>query len=104
MSYSKHPPMGNNWYPPREVFSSHDQWEAHVKTLDVVYAHQRSIDEAHQKLEELNKLVKSNVGQVQAVNGPLNTKIVGLNVKPGQPSSGDTLRWDATNAEFTFGA
>jgi hypothetical protein len=93
--------MPDPYYPDRSHFKTHEEWDAHVQTLNVVYEQKAKLEKAIEDLKKVAKVAQSNVGQT--TGGPLNTTIVGLAVTPGQPANGDTLRFDSKSGQFKFG-
>jgi len=93
--------MSNNWYPDRSHFRTHEEFDAHVQTLNIVYAHQAKLEETIRHMQNL--AAKIPVLPPPA-GGSTNTRIGGFNLVPGQPATGDTLRYDSTLNQFKFGA
>lgn len=94
--------MADNWYPNRANFRSHEEWDAHVQSLNIIYAQKEKLDKAVADIKAVTERVqKSNVGQPSG--GPLNTKIGGFSLIPGQPSNGDTLRFDSASQQWKLG-
>jgi hypothetical protein len=93
--------MPDPWYPERSHFKTHEEWSAHVETLNIVYEQKAKLEKAITDLKKVAKVAESNVGQT--AGGPLNTTIVGLAVTPGQPANNDTLRFDVKSGQWKFG-
>lgn len=94
--------MPNNWYPDRSNFATHEAWDAHVQTLNIIYEQKAKLEKAITDLKAVTTTVhKSNVGQ--PAGGALNTRIGGFLLAPGQPTNGQTLRYNSSTGQFEFG-
>lgn len=89
------------WYPERSAFQNHEQWDAHVQTLKIVYEQKAKLEKAIADIQKVAKVAESNVGQT--AGGPLNSQVLGLAVKPGQPANGDTIRFNSKTGQWELG-
>lgn len=95
--------MANPWYPDRSHFRNHEEWDAHVQTLNIVYRQKAELEKTIENLKKVTAAVQqSNVGQSQT-GGPITTSIGGFALQPGQPANGDTIRYSSAAGQFVFG-
>ena len=90
--------MADRWYPKREHFQSHEQWNAHREAFNKIYQLQDQLDRRHKELD--GKI--SSLGKAQMPNGPSNTKIQGLNVGGTPPQNGQKLTYNAATGQIEW--
>lgn len=91
----------NKWYPARSEFSTHQQWNAHVQTLNQLYETQDQLTAVKASLDLAHAAIQQNTSNIRQAN--IGTNINGIIIKKAIPTAGQTLKFNASTgqAEWT---
>jgi ABC-type Fe3+-citrate transport system substrate-binding protein len=92
--------MAQRYYPPRSDFQTHEQWDAHIKTYQMVYDLQDQLAAAQKKLAQHEKDIAANASNIgrQAVVSNIN----GISISKQIAQNGQKLTYNSVTGQIEW--